>query len=60
MGKSRHSCLVSDLRGNVFSFSVLSMMLAGVCYCGLYSVELGYVEILSLSVMTLGAGALCE
>ena len=27
-GKSRHSYLVSDLRGNAFSFSLLSMMLA--------------------------------
>ena len=27
-GKSEHPCLVLDLRGNVFSFSLLSMMLA--------------------------------
>ena len=27
-GESRHSCLVPDLRGNSFSFSPLSMMLA--------------------------------
>ena len=27
-GKSRHLCLVSDLRGNVFSFSPLRMMFA--------------------------------
>ena len=27
-GENRHSCLVPDLRGNSFSFSPLSMMLA--------------------------------
>jgi len=27
-GNSRHLCLISDLRGNAFSFSLLSMMLA--------------------------------
>ena len=28
IGKSRHPCLVPDLEGNTFSFSVLSMILA--------------------------------
>ena len=27
-GKSGHSCLVPDLRGNVFKFSLLNIMLA--------------------------------
>ena len=27
-GESGHPCLISDIRGNVFSFSPLSMMLA--------------------------------
>ena len=40
-GKSGHSCLVLDLRGNAFSFSPVSMMLAVefVTY-GLYDVKM--------------------
>ena len=32
IGWSGHPCLVPDLRGNVFSFSLWNMMLAEVCY----------------------------
>ena len=31
-GKSGHSCLVPELRGNTFSFSLLSMMLTVGCH----------------------------
>ena len=38
-GKSEHPCLVSVLRGNDFSFSPLSMMVAVGFLYGLYNVE---------------------
>ena len=41
-GKSGHPCLVPDLRGNVFSFSLLSMMLA-VCLSYKVFIMLRYV-----------------
>ena len=41
-GKSGHSCLVPDLRGNAFSFSPLRIMFAvGFIIYGLYYFELG-------------------
>ena len=43
-GKSRHHCLFPDLRGNAFSFSSLSMMLA---------VGLSYIALLCWSMFSL-------
>ena len=43
-GKSRHPCLVPDLRGKAFSLSPLSIMLAVSLSYGLY-----YVEVRSLN-----------
>ena len=41
-GKNEHPCLVPDLRGNIFSFSPLSMMLA-VCLSYMAFIMLRYV-----------------
>ena len=38
-GESGYPCLGPDLRGNVFRFSLLSMLAVDLLYMGLYYVE---------------------
>ena len=47
-GESGHPCLVPHLRGNAFSFSPLSMMLA-VCLSCMAFVMLKYVPVINIS-----------
>ena len=40
-GESEHPCLVLDLRGNAFSFSIENNVCCGLIIYGLYYVEVG-------------------
>ena len=57
--ESGYPCLVSILRGNTFSFSLLRMACCGLVIYGLYYIEIGsfyahFVEFLYISFISIG------